>query len=65
MTANSAVNVMAGFVVSIALVLSHVMGQVDLMSASWLWLAAFVGLNLLQMVLPGFARPRTFSGRWA
>lgn len=54
MTVNSAVNVMAGFVISIALLLAHVMGQVDLMSPSWLWLAGFVGLNLFQMGFTGF-----------
>lgn len=54
MTVNSAVNVMAGFVVSVALVLTHVMGQVDLMQPSWLWLAGFVGLNLFQMGFTGF-----------
>ena len=54
MTTNSAVNVMAGFMVSAALVLAHVTGQVDLMSPSWLWLAGFVGLNLFQMGFTGF-----------
>lgn len=54
MTVNNAVNVMAGAFVTLSLILAHVTGQVDLTHMSWLWLAAFVGLNLFQMGFTGF-----------
>lgn len=54
MTVNNAVNVMTGFLITASLVLAHVMGQVDLTQMSWLWMVAFVGLNLFQMGFSGF-----------
>ncbi|SMR71579.1 YgaP family membrane protein [Marinobacterium sediminicola] len=42
MTLNAALRLMAGSVVTLSLVLSHFFGP------AWLWLTAFVGLNLLQ-----------------
>ena len=38
----------AGFVVLLSVVLTWSTGEVDLSRPTWLWLTAFVGLNLLQ-----------------
>jgi hypothetical protein len=42
------VRIVAGAFVLISLTLGHFSGSVDLSSPSWLWLTAFVGLNLFQ-----------------
>ncbi|MHB1230463.1 MAG: rhodanese [Halothiobacillus sp. 20-54-6] len=48
MTTDRIVRIMAGLMVLISLALAHVTGQADLARPSWLWLTAFVGLNLFQ-----------------
>lgn len=53
MTVNQLINIMAGFMVSLGLALAHFNGQVDLSTPSWLWLCAFVGLNLFQSGFTG------------
>jgi len=53
MTTDRIVRIMAGFMILLSLILAHLMGQIDLAKVSWLWLAAFVGLNLFQS---GFTR---------
>ena len=50
----SAVGVFAGIVIMGSLIAAHMMGQVDLMKMSWLWLTFFVGANLFQMGFTGF-----------
>ena len=42
MTVARALRLMAGFVILLSLALAHYL------SSNWLWLTAFVGLNLLQ-----------------
>ena len=54
MTVNRAVSVFAGFMIVASLALAHFSGQIDLSHLSWLWLTAFVGLNLFQMGFTGF-----------
>ncbi len=54
MTVNRMVNVMSGIMVMLSLALAQIGGQIDLLQMSWLWLAAFVGLNLFQMGFTGF-----------
>ena len=53
MTVNQFVRIIAGFFIMTSLVLAHVMAQVDMTKASWLWFTAFVGANLFQS---GFTR---------
>jgi hypothetical protein len=48
MTLENAVRIMAGTMVLISLALAH---WVDL---RWLWLAVFVGVNLIQSAFTGF-----------
>lgn len=54
MTVQSAICSFAGFMLLLSLGLAHVTGSVDLTKASWLWLTAFVGANLLQFGFTGF-----------
>ena len=54
MTVNRMVSVMAGFMVLLSLVLAQLTGQIDLLRPTWLWLTAFVGLNLIQMGFTGY-----------
>ncbi|MEF3193108.1 MAG: DUF2892 domain-containing protein [Halothiobacillaceae bacterium] len=53
MTTDRIVRIVAGFMILLSLALAHFSGQVDLSKLSWLWLTAFVGLNLFQS---GFTR---------
>ncbi|MGC8731647.1 MAG: YgaP family membrane protein [Halothiobacillaceae bacterium] len=53
MTTDRIVRIVAGFMILLTLVLAHFSGQVDMSKVSWLWLTAFVGLNLFQS---GFTR---------
>ena len=53
MTTELVVRIVAGAVVLASLALTHTSGATDLSHPSWLWLAAFVGLNLFQS---GFTR---------
>ncbi len=48
---------MAGFMVLLSLALAHFTGQIDMSQISWLWLTAFVGLNLFQSGITGFCPP--------
>jgi hypothetical protein len=48
MTIERIVRIVAGFFILFSLGLAHAMGQADLSQVSWLWFAAFVGLNLFQ-----------------
>ncbi|MBS1200011.1 MAG: sulfurtransferase [Proteobacteria bacterium] len=48
MSIDRAVFAMAGFMVLLSLLLAH------FVSPLWLWLTAFVGLNLLQSAFTGF-----------
>lgn len=54
MTVNRAVSVFAGFMIVLSLALAHFTGQINLGQMSWLWLTAFVGVNLFQMGFTGF-----------
>lgn len=54
MTVNRAIMAMAGFMIMLSLGLGHFMGQINMASMSWLWLTAFVGLNLFQSAFTGF-----------
>ena len=51
------IRIMAGAFILLSMALAHFMGQVDLSSLSWLWLTAFIGLNLLQSGFTGFCPP--------
>ena len=59
MTVNRAVSVFAGLMIVASLALAHFTGQIDLSHLSWLWLTAFVGLNLFQMGFTGFCPAAT------
>ncbi len=54
MTVNRAVTAMAGAFIMISLALAHFAGTIDITQPSWLWLTAFVGLNLFQSSFTGF-----------
>ena len=54
MTVNNMINMMAGVMVLLGLTLAHITGQVNLLTPSWLWLCAFVGLNLFQFSITKF-----------
>ncbi len=54
MTINNAVTFMAGSVMTLGLALAHFNHTIDITNPSWLWLSAFVGLNLMQMAITGF-----------
>ncbi len=48
------INLMSGSMILLGLVLAHLSGTADMTSLSWLWLPAFVGLNLIQFAFTGF-----------
>ncbi|MES0327633.1 MAG: DUF2892 domain-containing protein [Gammaproteobacteria bacterium] len=50
----SAVGIFAGIVIMGSLIAANMMGQINLMGMSWLWLTFFVGANLFQMGFTGF-----------
>ena len=54
MTVNNMINMMAGVLVLLGLALAHFFNQVNLLTPSWLWLCAFVGLNLFQFSITKF-----------
>lgn len=54
MTVNSAVSSMAGFFIVASLVMAQLSHQIDITQLSWLWVVAFVGVNLFQMGITGF-----------
>lgn len=53
MTTDRIVRIVAGFMILLTLALAHFSGQVDMSKLNWLWLTAFIALNLLQS---GFTR---------
>ena len=57
MTTERIIRIMAGVMILLSLALAHFMGQIDMSSLSWLWLNAFIGLNLLQSGFTGFCPP--------
>ncbi len=57
MTIERIIRIMAGAMVLFSLVLAHFTGQADLTQLSWLWLTAFIGLNLLQSGFTGICPP--------
>jgi small redox-active disulfide protein 2 len=54
MGVDALINLMSGSMVLLGLLLAHLSGTVDMTSASWLWLPAFVGINLIQFAFTGF-----------
>ena len=50
----SVIGIFAGTVIMGSLTAAHLMGQINLMEMSWLWLTFFVGANLFQMGFTGF-----------
>ena len=57
MTIERAIRVLAGLMILLSLALAHFTGQVDMARLSWLWLTAFIGLNLLQSGFTGVCPP--------
>jgi len=57
MTVERAIRLMAGIMILLSLGLAQLAGQVQLGHLSWLWLTAFIGINLLQSSLTGFCPP--------
>ena len=57
MTIERIIRIMAGIMTLLSLALAHFTGQADMTSLSWLWLTAFIGLNLLQSGYTGFCPP--------
>ncbi len=53
MTVERIVRIIAGTMVLLSLILAQTFGQINITQPSWLWLTAFVGLNLFQS---GFTR---------
>ena len=54
MTTDRYVRIIAGLMILATLALAHVTGQADLGQLSWLWLTAFIGLNLFQSGITRF-----------
>jgi hypothetical protein len=54
MTTDRIVRIVAGLMILVTLGLAHLMGQIDLSKVSWLWLTAFIGLNLFQSGITRF-----------
>lgn len=50
----SVIGIFAGLVIMGSLSVAHLMGQVNLMEMSFLWLTFFVGANMFQMGFTGF-----------
>ncbi|HUX82666.1 MAG TPA: DUF2892 domain-containing protein [Halothiobacillus sp.] len=64
MTANRIVRIMAGFMVLLSLVLAQLTGQAHLEHPTWLWLTAFVGLNLFQSGITQFCPMDSILGKF-
>ncbi|OYY22439.1 MAG: rhodanese, partial [Thiotrichales bacterium 35-46-9] len=45
MTVSRVINLFAGLMIMISILLAHMSGSVDITEMSWLWLTAFVGFN--------------------
>lgn len=52
MTVSRVINLFAGLMIMISVLLAYMSGSVTEMS--WLWLTAFVGFNLFQFSITGF-----------
>ncbi len=48
MTTDRIVRIVAGLMIMLTLILAHFTGQVDMSKPTWLWLTAFIALNLFQ-----------------
>ena len=57
MTIERIIRIMAGVMILLSMALAHFTGQVDMTGLSWLWLTAFIGLNLLQSGFTGVCPP--------
>ena len=54
MTTDRIVRIVAGLMIMLTLALAHFTGQVDMSKVSWLWLTAFIALNLFQSGFTNF-----------
>ncbi|MFP4252206.1 MAG: YgaP family membrane protein [Guyparkeria sp.] len=54
MTTDRYVRIIAGLMILATLALAHFTGQANLGELSWLWLTAFIGLNLFQSGITRF-----------
>ncbi|MBV1703005.1 MAG: DUF2892 domain-containing protein [Hyphomicrobiales bacterium] len=54
MTVNRIVSIISGFMVLLSLTLAQITHQIDLFHPAFLWMTAFIGLNLFQMGFTGF-----------
>jgi len=54
MTTDRIVRIVAGLMILLTLALAHFTGQVDMSKVSWLWLTAFIALNLFQSGFTSF-----------
>lgn len=54
MTVRRMINMIAGMMIMISVLLAHMAGSVDITQPSWLWLTLFVGFNLFQFSLTNF-----------
>lgn len=54
MTTDRIVRIVAGLMILITLILAHLTHQINLTQPSWLWLTAFIGLNLFQSGITRF-----------
>jgi hypothetical protein len=54
MTISRVINLFAGLMIMITILLAHMSATVDMTELNWLWLTAFVGLNLFQFAFTGF-----------
>lgn len=54
MTTDRIVRIVAGLMILTSLALAHISGSINLGQMSWLWLTAFVGLNLFQSGITRF-----------
>ena len=57
MTSERIIRIMAGVMILLSLALLHFSGQTSLTEPTWLWLTAFIGINLLQSGFTGFCPP--------
>jgi len=54
MTIDRWIHRLAGLFILLSLLLAHITGDVNLLKPTWLWVAVFVGFNLLQSSFTGF-----------
>jgi hypothetical protein len=63
MTIERIIRILAGAMLLLSLALAQFSGQIDLGQMSWLWLTAFIGLNLMQSGFTGFCPPEKLLRR--